>query len=85
MSVEVITKEDLQLFRVQLLNDIKELLTVRQQPKKEWLRSSEIRKILKISPGTLQKLRVAGKLKPSKVGSILLYSNSDLDQLLNKE
>ena len=38
---------------------------------------------LKISPGTLQNLRVSGKLKPSKIGGILLYSHSDLERLLS--
>ena len=45
MAVEVLTKEDLQLFRTQLVADIKELLLSKQQVKKEWLRSSEIRKV----------------------------------------
>ena len=83
MSVEILTKEDLQAFRIQLLNDIKELLFIKQSAKMEWLRSSEIRKTLKISTGTLQNLRVTGKLKPAKIGGILFYRNSDLEKLLD--
>ena len=85
MSVEILTKEDLQVFRMELLNDLKILLFVRQSTKKEWLRSSEIRKALKISAGTLQNLPVTGKLKPVKIGGILLYRNSDLEGLLEAE
>ena len=83
MSVEIVTKEDLQAFRIQLLNDIKALLFVKQSENIEWLRSSEIRKTLKISAGTLQNLRVTGKLKPAKIGGILFYRNSDIEKLLN--
>lgn len=85
MSVEVVTKEDLQAFRLQLMNDLKTLLFPSQSAKKEWLRSSEIRKALKISAGTLQNLRVTGKLKPAKIGGILFYRNSDLEKLLDPE
>ena len=83
MSVEILTKEDLQAFRIQLLNDIKALLFIKQSENMEWLRSSEIRKALKISAGTLQNLRVTGKLKPVKIGGILFYRNSDLEKLLD--
>ncbi len=34
MSVEVITKEDLQAFRIQLIHDIKELLLPKQETSK---------------------------------------------------
>ncbi|MEO7048647.1 MAG: helix-turn-helix domain-containing protein [Ferruginibacter sp.] len=83
MSVEILTKEDLQAFRIQLLNDIKTLLFIKQNPNMEWLRSSEIRKTLKISAGTLQNLRITCKLKPAKIGGILFYRNSDLEKLLD--
>jgi hypothetical protein len=82
MSIEIVTKEDLQAFRIQLLNDIKLLLAPKAESQKEWLRSNEIRNILKISPGKLQNLRVTGKLKPCKLGGVFLYSQSDLEKLL---
>ena len=83
MSIEILTKEDLQCFRIQLLNDIKALLFVEQSENIEWLRISDIRKKLKISPGTLQNLRISGKLKPRKLGGLFLYRSSDLEKLLN--
>lgn len=83
MSTEIITKEDLQIFRVQLLNDLKSILDDRPKEKAEWLRSSEIREQLKISAGTLQNLRISGKLKSIKIGGINFYKQSDLEKLLN--
>jgi hypothetical protein len=76
MSVEVITKEDLQAFRVQLISDIKKLLLPKHTTTKDWLRSSEVRKLLNISSGTLQSLRVNGQLKPSKIGGMHFYRYS---------
>ncbi|HEX8460595.1 MAG TPA: helix-turn-helix domain-containing protein [Segetibacter sp.] len=84
MSVEVITKEDLQAFRQQLISDIKELFLPKHTTTKDWLRSSEVRKLLNISPGTLQSFRVNGKLKPSKIGGIHFYRYSDIEKLLNE-
>lgn len=84
MSVEIVTKEDLQAFRLQLLNDLKVLFSLpAQSEKKEWLRSKEIRKILRISPGTLQNMRVNGKITPTKIGGIFFYRKDDLDKLLD--
>lgn len=83
MSVEVITKEDLQVFRLQLINDLKTLLRDKQDTKKEWLRSCEVRKLLKVSPGTLQNLRITGKLKSSKIGGIFFYKYSEIEKLLD--
>ena len=58
MAIEVITREDLNEFRILLLSDLKELLKVNPQQTKQWLKSGEVRKLLNISPGTLQTLRI---------------------------
>lgn len=82
MSAEIITKEDLQAFRLQLINDLKELLLSKQNTTKEWLRSKEVRKQLKISAGTLQNYRISGKLPSSRIGNIHFYRQTDVDRLL---
>ena len=83
MNVDVVTKEDLQAFRLQLIGDLKALFQFKEDSKKEWLRSSEVRKLLKISPGTLQTLRVNGTLRPSKIGGIMFYKMEEIEKLLN--
>ena len=83
MSIEVLTKEDLHIFRLQLINDLKTLLLSKHDTKKEWLRSCEVRKLLKISPGTLQNLRIKGKIKSSKIGGINYYRYSEIEKLLD--
>jgi Helix-turn-helix domain len=83
MSVEVVTKEDLQAFRLQLISDLKGLLQSQENSKKELLRSKEVRKLLKISPGTLQTFRVNGILNPSKLGGIMYYKMEEIEMYLN--
>ena len=70
MTYEIITHEDLQKFRLQLLEDLTRIMsgTVQPQLAKEWLRSSEVRKILGISHGTLQNLRIKNILPHRKIG-----------------
>ena len=84
MNLEIITKEDLYIFRQQLLNDFKALLTSSaQQPKESnWLRGHEVKKLLKVSNGTLQNLRIKGQLHPSKIGGLLFYNQKEIEMLL---
>jgi hypothetical protein len=82
MAIEVITREDLNEFRSLLLNDLKEILQSKPEQTKQWLKSNEVRKLLNISPGTLQNLRINGTISYTKIGGILYYSSADLDKLL---
>lgn len=81
-ATELITKEDLRTFRAELLNDIKVLLKPRISESKTWLKSYEVRKLLSISPGTLQTLRINGTLCYTKIGGILYYRTEDINKLL---
>lgn len=82
MSVELITKDDLQQFRNDLLNEIRTLLRLVPEKPKEWIKSAEVRKLLKISSGTLINLRISGQLKFSKVGGTYYYRYPDLVKLI---
>jgi hypothetical protein len=82
MAIEVITREDLNEFRTLLLSDLSEMLNSKPQQQKQWLKSSEVRKLLNISSGTLQNLRINGTLTYTKVGGIIYYAYSDLMNVL---
>jgi hypothetical protein len=84
MEIDIITRQDLQQLRMQLREDMKELFGSAAPPKSEWLRSSEVRKLLKISPGTLQNLRVTGVLRYTKVGNMLYYKYEDIVKMLEQ-
>jgi len=82
MNLEVITKEDLKEFKNEMLSEIKQLMQPGQGQSKQWLKSAEVRKLLKISPGTLQNLRINGTLRFTRVGSIMYYKQEDINKLL---
>jgi len=83
MAIEILTKEDLIQFHKSLLVDIKEILSGKTSPSKKWLKSTEVRKLLNISPGTLQNLRVNGTLTYTKIGGIMYYDQTDIEKVLN--
>lgn len=82
MAISIITKEDLQLFKIELLEGIEILLKGKTTEQKLWLRSSEVKKLLNISSGTLQNLRINGTLSYSKIGGSLYYNYKDIQKLL---
>jgi len=86
MAIEIVTKEDLHAFRMQLLNDIRQLL-IPQEAKliKPWLKNAEVKKLLGISSNTIQRLRIAGKLRSTKVGGVHYYRYEDIERLLNSD
>jgi len=83
MAVEIITREDLMAFKAELLSDLRNLLADRTTAQKKWLRSGEVRKMLQISPGTLQNYRINGTLRYSKFGSTIYYSLDEIERLLD--
>lgn len=85
MAANVITQEDLQSFKIELLEDIKNLFTAKPTEQKLWLRSGEVKELLKISSGTLQNLRMNGTLRTSKIGGILYYNYRDIESLLEEK
>ena len=84
MAIEVITREDLHEFRHLLLNDLKDIIQSKPQSEKQWLKSNEVRKLLAISPGTLQNLRVNGTLNYKRIGGIIFYKYEDILKMLEK-
>jgi len=82
MRLDLITNEDLSQFKVDLINAIEQLVKAGNTPQKKWLRSAEVRKLLKISPGTLQNLRKNRVLAFTKVGSIFYYKLDDINAIM---
>lgn len=83
MNVEFITPAELQVFKSELLSDIKALLEENGKGKHtKWLRTRDLRKILG-SANTIAKLRCQGLLHPKRVGGILYYSSEEVEKLLS--
>lgn len=85
MALEIITKEDLEIFKIELISEIKNLFFFKTTEQKLWLRSSEVKALLKISSGTLQNFRVNGTLRYSKIGGTFYYNYQDIDKLLESK
>lgn len=83
MAQNIVTIEDLQEFRLQRLNDLRELMEKqRNTTERTWLRSAEVRKLLRVSHGTLQNLRINGELPYKKLGGIIFYKLEDIQKAL---
>ncbi|SHK50629.1 helix-turn-helix domain-containing protein [Epilithonimonas mollis] len=82
MIVNIITKEDLQEFKNELLKDIKNLFNIKTSEQKLWLRSSEVKELLNISSGTLQNLRNEGTITYTRIGGTLYYNYKDIEKML---
>lgn len=78
---QLITKGDLVDLERNLISEIKNLISQNPESKK-WLRSAEVRKLLNISPSTLQTLRINGTLPFSLIGNIYYYSYKDIVKIL---
>lgn len=83
MPTSIITTDDLRDFKMELLDDIKKILTKQASGTlKKYLKSSEVMEMLQISPGTLQNLRINGTLPFSKMGGIIYYDSEDIQKVM---
>lgn len=83
MATEVLTMEDLQEFKRELLQEMKSLFeNGASGNNKKWLKSTEVREMLGISPGTLQNLRINGTLPYSKMGGVIYYDHEEIQHIL---
>jgi hypothetical protein len=85
MPLELLTVKDLNDFKTELLQELKQLL-LKNEPAtpKKLLKSPEVRNLLRISPGTLQNLRRNETLSYCKVGGIIYYDYEDIVKLLKR-
>lgn len=79
MPANIVTTDDLRLFKEELLAEIADLVPKKYSPKRQWIKSADVKKMLGISTGTLQHLRINGTIPYSKLGGIILY---DYDKII---
>jgi len=84
MPTEIVNTDDLREFKIELLNDIKELLVSSSTVNKKYLKGIELQKILNVSPTTLQTLRVSGILPYSKIGGTIFYDIDDVTKVMKE-
>lgn len=80
---QLVTVSDLETFKTELLIAIQALLgNSKKAEEKKWLKTYEVKRLLKISAGTLQTLRSNGTLPYSKIGGILYYNAEDIQKVM---
>ena len=84
MAVSILTQEDLRIFKDDLIQEIREILKAEVSPPKKWLKSDEVKKLLKVSPGTLQTLRINGTLQYTKIGGIIYYDYEHMENVMKE-
>jgi hypothetical protein len=89
MAANIITQEDLAQFKIELLEELREIISrpAEKETKKaeaRWLKSHQVQRLLSISPGTLQNLRINGTIPFTKVGGVILYSQEDINNVMQK-
>jgi hypothetical protein len=83
MKIDIITKEDLELFKQELLSEIR--ILVKHDPMKQWITSRELRELLSLSASSLQNLRNSSEIRGTKIGGKYYYKLSDIEDLFEEK
>ena len=85
MAIEVLTKDDLLHFKQDLLSELRQILKApAAEPTKKWIKSDEVKKLLNVSPGTLQTLRINRTLQFTKIGGIIYYDWDHIQKIMDQ-
>ena len=83
MPANIITTDDLRQFKIELLDELKQLFGHRAENNtREYLKSSEVSKLLNISLSKLQHLRLSKILPYTRIGATIYYKREDIQNLL---
>jgi len=84
MITPILTREDLDRFKQDVINEIKSLIENRKVESKKWIKNNDVKKMLNISHSTLQSLRANGTLSYTKVGGTIYYDAEEIDRILEE-
>ncbi len=80
---QLVTVDDLHQLEKRIVREILSALkTPLQTNSKKWMKSHEVRRLLKISPGTLQNLKTTGIIPYTKIGGVHFFDYEDIQRLL---
>ncbi len=84
MPAAIITTDDLLEFKIELFEEIREILLEKavEERNRTWLRSKDVMKLLKISHGTLQNLRNNDTIPSHKIEGLIFYDAHEIDRIL---
>lgn len=87
MGIDIVTKDDLTVFKTSLIADLKQVISeaMGQIPESpEGYKTKHVRAILGCSVNKIVSLRIARKIRTKKVGGTLYYNKEDVKKLLQE-
>lgn len=83
MKAYLFSENELNKFKQELLDEIREIINPQGQVKKKWLRSREVRKLLgNISHGKLQDMRNKGEIPFTRIGGTIFYDPDEIKKIM---
>ncbi|PWH86764.1 helix-turn-helix domain-containing protein [Brumimicrobium oceani] len=88
MNISIVTQEDLQELKEFFVESVGTMLKDHLKNHNQLndivlLKSHQVQRMLGISPGTLQNMRVNGTLPFSKVGGVIFYDKQDILNIID--
>ncbi|RFC54032.1 helix-turn-helix domain-containing protein [Brumimicrobium aurantiacum] len=89
MNISVVTREEMQEIVESIEASFEKIISKylndeHQKQEIVLLKSHQVQRMLGISPGTLQNMRVNGTLPFSKVGGVIFYDKQDILDLIEE-
>lgn len=87
MFIDYITKNDLEQFRIKIMQDISGMLKENTQLRNEppvGYKTADAKRMLNCSTNKLASLRVSRKIRTKKIGGTLYYNKDDIKNLLEE-
>ena len=85
MPASIVTSDDLERLKEEMLYEIKEILIKYERITIDrWIKSGKVMDKLEISPGTLQNFRINQTIPFTKLGGIIYYDESKINEIMVK-
>ena len=82
MPIELLTLNDLEKFKNELLHEITLVVQSKAPIEKKLLKTKDVCQILRVKPGTVQNLRKKKILRFRKIGGTIYYNYEDIYAML---
>ena len=85
MPASIVTSDDLERLKEEMLYEIKEILIKYERITIDrWIKSGKVMDKLEISPGTLQNFRINQTIPFTKLGGIIYYDETKINEIMAK-
>lgn len=83
--INEVLEEFLDEFKTEITTEIKRCIKENEKPDfKKWIKSTEVKKMLNLSHGTLQMMRKTKTINFSRIGGTIYYNVDDIQRMLEE-